>query len=251
MRIQRCPECGIRLKSSYCDICMKRVPFSGIPAKQTFQHEEGSSAHRMENHSCLSFGDERSRRPSRPKTSFATRSTWQGAEGSSAHRTENHTCVSFEKPEKKAAPKAQRPKVSFTKANTGAKGVRKGAAIAIILAVVSLVSAVGDWIEETSFGPAGVEEVLPQEVFIEDVEGVPAITPTQIYSDGQITVTADGAGLKLFASLFSLTENPDAPIKASKDSLDAFSFIQFFFTSNNVSSFDKSKKRIIPNNDVC
>lgn len=56
MQIQRCPECGIRLKTNYCDVCMKRVPFKGMPAKQTFQHHDGSSAHRTErDHECVSF----------------------------------------------------------------------------------------------------------------------------------------------------------------------------------------------------
>ena len=60
MSIQRCPECGIRLKNSYCDICMKRVPFAGIPDKQSFQHIDGSSAHRMEEgHACVSFGEKK------------------------------------------------------------------------------------------------------------------------------------------------------------------------------------------------
>ena len=58
MAIQRCPECGIRLKTNYCDVCMKKVPFKGVPDKQTFQHVEGSSAHRAEkNHECIEFGN--------------------------------------------------------------------------------------------------------------------------------------------------------------------------------------------------
>jgi len=63
MEIQRCPECGIRLKTNYCDVCMKRVPFKGVPAKQTFQHYEGSSAHRTEKgHECVSF-DRKEKKP--------------------------------------------------------------------------------------------------------------------------------------------------------------------------------------------
>ena len=27
MNVQRCPECGQRLNTNYCDICMKKVPF--------------------------------------------------------------------------------------------------------------------------------------------------------------------------------------------------------------------------------
>lgn len=55
MEIQRCPECGMRLSTNYCDICMRKVPFKGMPAKRTWQHAEGSSAHRAEKHECVSF----------------------------------------------------------------------------------------------------------------------------------------------------------------------------------------------------
>lgn len=74
MAIQRCPECGIRLKTNYCDVCMKRVPFKGMPAKQTFQHYEGSSAHRTEKgHECVSF-DQKDKKT----FSFPTRRTASG-----------------------------------------------------------------------------------------------------------------------------------------------------------------------------
>ena len=72
MEIQRCPECGIRLKTNYCDVCMKRVPFKGVPAKQTFQHYEGSSAHRTEKgHECVSFEEKKKKSfsfPAKKKT---------------------------------------------------------------------------------------------------------------------------------------------------------------------------------------
>ena len=56
MQVQRCPECGIRLKTNYCDVCMKKVPFKRVLDDKTFQHHEGSSAHRMEQgHECVSF----------------------------------------------------------------------------------------------------------------------------------------------------------------------------------------------------
>ena len=57
MEVQRCPECGGRLQTNYCDICLRKVPFKGVPAKQTWQHVDGSSAHREENHECISFDD--------------------------------------------------------------------------------------------------------------------------------------------------------------------------------------------------
>lgn len=72
MQVQRCPECGGRLKTSYCDICLRRVPFKGAPAKQTFQHTAGSSAHREEKHACVDFDYEK-----RPKKVHASRTRKQ------------------------------------------------------------------------------------------------------------------------------------------------------------------------------
>ena len=67
MKIQRCPECGIRLKSSYCDICMKRVPFAGVGAKETRDPWDGSSAHRDEGHACIRFDiPEKKQKAARP-----------------------------------------------------------------------------------------------------------------------------------------------------------------------------------------
>ena len=59
MAIQRCPECGQRLKTNYCDICMRKVPFAGKRTKAVLDPWEYSSAHREEKgHQCVSFGDE-------------------------------------------------------------------------------------------------------------------------------------------------------------------------------------------------
>ena len=59
MEIQRCPECGQRLKSNYCDICMKKVPFRGKQANQYTDPWDASSAHRSEKgHECVSFDAE-------------------------------------------------------------------------------------------------------------------------------------------------------------------------------------------------
>ena len=35
MKDVRCPDCGYRLKSNQCPICLKRVPFAGVKTQQT------------------------------------------------------------------------------------------------------------------------------------------------------------------------------------------------------------------------
>ena len=63
MSIQRCPECGKRLKTNYCDICMRKVPFGGVrqvTRKDPWDIKDGSSAHRREKgHECVSFDMEK------------------------------------------------------------------------------------------------------------------------------------------------------------------------------------------------
>lgn len=56
MREIRCPECGMRLRSSYCDICMRRIPLQSpgaLPAN--YKEKDTSSSHREEDHSCITF----------------------------------------------------------------------------------------------------------------------------------------------------------------------------------------------------
>lgn len=75
--VQRCPECGQRLKTNYCDICMRKVPFGGVKQpkyREPWDVKAGSSAHRMEkDHECISFEKEekKSRRSVAPKTSVS------------------------------------------------------------------------------------------------------------------------------------------------------------------------------------
>ena len=63
MNVQRCPECGQRLKTNYCDICMRKVPFGGVKLanrRDPWDSSDGSSAHRQEKgHACVSFGEKK------------------------------------------------------------------------------------------------------------------------------------------------------------------------------------------------
>ena len=64
----RCPECGKRLKTNYCDICMRKVPFGGVKRetkRDPWERKDGSSAHRMEkDHECITF---EKKKPAFPK----------------------------------------------------------------------------------------------------------------------------------------------------------------------------------------
>ena len=56
MQTHRCPECGNRLTSNYCDICMRRVPFAGLRSNRDRDPWDSSSAHRQEkDHTCVTF----------------------------------------------------------------------------------------------------------------------------------------------------------------------------------------------------
>lgn len=173
MNVQRCPECGQRLNTNYCDICMRKVPFGGVKLgsrKDPWESRDGSSAHRMERgHECVSFGDEK-------------KVTWAG---SSAHRTEKgHTCVSFEKEVKKILiPTAKKQKPEAAK---------KGAAIfGVVLGLLSLLPSLFGLIEDVfSF-----EETPAPEPEASIYESVPAIESREVYNDGEISVTVDHAEL--------------------------------------------------------
>lgn len=83
MQIHRCPECGIRLNTNYCHICMKRVPLKGLPEKRTFQHREGSSSHRTEQgHECVSFDTDQTRKK-KPLFPVQRKRTGKGAKKAS------------------------------------------------------------------------------------------------------------------------------------------------------------------------
>lgn len=174
MEVQRCPECGGRLKTNYCDICLRRVPFKGVPAKQTFQHIEGSSAHREEKHTCIDFdyGEKKSKSVRKSRTS--------------------------------------RPKKAHP-----ALGKKKGAVVAIVLAVMSVVSSLFGLIEEAADSVAPPPEINLYDGFVEagdlGAEDIPGVVAGEIYHGNGIRITADTAGLTygdycIYMTIFNETE---------------------------------------------
>lgn len=173
MSVERCPECGKRLKTNYCDVCMRKVPFGGVKLgtqRDPWESWSGSSAHRTEKgHECVSFGEKR-------------KVTWAG---SSAHRDEKgHACISFEKKEKKPLlkPSVKKPAPGKTKLPT---------AVAVIIAVLSLLPSLFGIFEDMS----GAESVPAPEPEAPIYENVPAIESRELYNDGKIIITVDHADL--------------------------------------------------------
>ena len=202
MSIQRCPECGIRLKSNYCDICMRRVPIKGMPDKQTFQHAQGSSAHRMERfHECLSFDEERK----------VTRA------GSSAHRTEKgHTCVSFEKKEKKTF---QLP--GFTGKAADKKKIAPG--LTVLLALLALLPNACGIINDLT----GAEEPVPEPAAVVYEGSVPAIESREIYNGNGVSVVVDCADIYYddYTVFMTVVNESDEDIVVGTDLLSVNGFM--------------------------
>ena len=205
MDVQRCPECGQRLKTNYCDICMRKVPFGGVKrgkGQDPWDSWDSSSAHRMERgHECVSFGENR-------KTTGA---------GSSAHRTEkDHKCISFHKEWTKtiAAP---------AKKTSSANSKNIKPILAIIVAVVGLIpSLFGIFEDVTNSEPVLQPETMPV------YESVPAIESRELYNDGQIIVTADSADISYdeYSIYMTVCNESDEAINVVTDLLSVNGYMQ-------------------------
>ena len=142
MEIQRCPECGQRLETNYCDICMKKVPFRGQKVRRHTDPWDTSSAHCSE---------------------------------------KDHECVSFDMEQSKAKPVK---KVTFPQKKTTVKP-QKAKAVAIVVAVLSLLPAFFGILEDVTDIGAAPEPEYNYEAYVE--ADVPQIAPTELYNDGDFS----------------------------------------------------------------
>ena len=162
MSIHRCPECGARLQTNYCDICMRKVPFAGARPQKYRDPWEMSSAHREEaGHKCITFDvpatPSKKQTFTKPKTTF-TKPT-----------------PAF--PKRKPAQKKQ-PKVTTV--------------VAIVLAILSLLPSLFGLLEDVHIdNPKPGYDV---EAFVMDGQ-MPAMDAIGIYSNGQIEIIAESLGL--------------------------------------------------------
>lgn len=149
MEVQRCPECGNRLTTNYCDVCMKKVPFRGAALRRHKDPWDTSSAHREE---------------------------------------DGHECVSFDTEQPKIKPVKT---VTFPKKKTNVK-TQKAKAVAIVVAMLSLLPAIFGILEDVTDIGAAPEPEYYYEAFV--TGEVPQITPMELYNDGEIQVTVGSAG---------------------------------------------------------
>lgn len=65
MQVVRCPECGNRLTTGYCPMCMKRVPLLAQKKETPWQQRKYGQSDLDEEHTCIRF-DELPEKPQRP-----------------------------------------------------------------------------------------------------------------------------------------------------------------------------------------
>lgn len=180
MQVHRCPECGGRLKSNYCDICLRKVPFKGAPAKQTWQHVDGSSAHRDEGHECISFDDV----GEKPKSFH-----WIGK----PHQTKTRTAKK--------------------------KGAVVGIILAVISVVSSLFGLVEEAVDSVSPEPyVNVHDGFVEAGEF-GAENVPDVVAGELYNANGIRITADSAGLSYgeYAIFMTIHNDTEQDISVSAD----------------------------------
>ena len=157
MYVQRCPECGQRLKTNYCDICMRKVPFGGVKQAER-------------------------------------RDPWDSLDGSSSHRREkNHECISFDM-QKKAKTTFRSPRKTTAVNKKGASVV---AIVLAVLSLLPALFGFVEEAAESVPAPEPQYNVSDGFVEAGDLgaEDVPNVLTGEIYNGNGIRITADTAGL--------------------------------------------------------
>ena len=187
MYVQRCPECGGRLNTNYCDICMRKVPFGGVKLakrRDPWDSRDGSSAHRMEkNHECISFSDD-------------------------------------QKPKKTTFTKPQRKTVAPNK-----KGASVVAIILAVFSLLPAIFGLVE--EFTGSEQVLEPEYNVYEGFVvagdPGAEDVPNVVAGEIYNNDGIRITVDDAGLSYgeYTVLLTIYNETDQNISVSMDLVSA------------------------------
>lgn len=188
MSIQRCPECGGRLHTNYCDICMRKVPFAGMKTARR-------------------------------------RDPWETRDGSSAHRMEkDHTCVSFEKPEKQTFRSFVKKQTPVSKKKTApALGI-----LLAVLSLLPALFGLFEEAAESVAVPEPEYSIYEGFVLAGDpgAEDVPNVIAGEIYNQDGIRITADYAGLSygdytLFMTIYNDTDR-DVGISMDRISVNGY-----------------------------
>jgi len=191
MNVQRCPECGQRLNTNYCDICMRKVPFGGVKLGKR-------------------------------------KDPWDSADGSSAHRMEkDHECISFDtekKPVKTTFTKPQRKTAAPNK-----KGASVVAIVLAVFSLLSAVFGIFE--ETADSIPAPEPEYNVHDGFVEagelGAESVPGVIPGEIYNANDIRITVDDAGLSYgeYTVFFTIYNDTNRKINVNFENISVNSFM--------------------------
>ena len=190
MSVVRCPECGNRLKTNYCDMCMKTVPFPGLQNKSN---------------------------------------NWQSRKYESPYE-EDHDCIDFDEVEKPKRTYRKTVVTSFgnaSKRKTTDQKKKKITTIAVVMAIISLVSSLSSLFEDISSDvpepDRSVEVYNDAYVPGGQVDGLElsSVVPAQIYytEDIAITVESSGSYYDDFAILVEVVNNTDKDITVSTNML--------------------------------
>ena len=181
MHVQRCPECGKRLNTNYCDICMKKVPFDGVKLANR-------------------------------------RDPWENRDGSSAHRMEkDHECVSFEKTDKKSFPK---PVQKQTTASNKKAAPLLGIILAILSLIPAMFGLFEEAVDSVAV-PEPEYNIHDGFVAAGDLgaEDVPNVIAGEVYNDNGVRIHVDTAGLSYgdYVIYFTIYNDTDRKLGISGD----------------------------------
>ena len=190
MKIVRCPECGNRLKTNYCDMCMKRVPVY-VP-RTGGSVQQYTPPKKTKGHTCISFE--------------------QSQEGGKKQIPNVFTKVAQANQQRR---NAQNNKKSTT-------------VVAIVLAAVSLISSLAGIFAEVTEEPAVPEpdSAIQELTYNWDEEyytpaGEPGaeelmeLIPAEIYNQDGLVITADSIGIYYAdpAVLYTVTNLSDRAVE--------------------------------------
>ncbi len=168
MQVVRCPECGNRLDAGWCHMCMKRIPILAQKKEEPWRQR---SYAQDTDHKCISFDQ--------PQQKVRTHATAGSAE--------------------KPAFDIRKPTAwTSTKKGASKQPKKQATIIAVVLAVISLVSTVFEGVdtifEDAMIPEPGYEIIVNEDDWADYVEESGLMDPAVIYEDECLRVTVDSMG---------------------------------------------------------
>lgn len=126
-----------------------------------------------------------------PLTERKKEASWRQRTYAPTRGEEDHECVSFDIPAKKPARSVRKTKKS--------QKSKPAVIIAILAAVFSLVSTIGEIVNDLSSDAVDVEPEINHSAYIKagqpGADGLPRLEPVELYREGGITIIAESMGL--------------------------------------------------------